>query len=114
MSFQTTTRILAVDHETLGVLFPALLEQFGEDLPDGNQMVRTIGAHWDDVAQTRQRAASFPTTITGQPLADGRLAFRCMWQADLAAEYDKNGLLGVDELTEAELLSLTPKPEGMP
>lgn len=110
MSFQTVTRIFAVEPEIVPVLFPALVAAYGEELPDGNQMVRTIGGHWSDTAHTIIRAASLQRgTIVPEPLTDGRVAFRCMWQADLAAEFDANGLQGVAELTEEQFNQLKPE-----
>jgi hypothetical protein len=77
--------------------------------------VLTIGGHWDDAAQTRLRAASLHKgTITGQPLNDGRVAFTCLWQADLAAAFDNGGIEGAEELSAEQLAALTPEPEGMP
>jgi hypothetical protein len=111
MSFQTATRILAVSPGSVEALFSQLVATYGEDLPDGREIVKTIGAHWDDTEHTRIRAATFPTTITGIPLTDGRVAFVAMWQADLAAEFDTNGLLGVEELTKEQFAGLIPQPE---
>ncbi|NBW18684.1 MAG: hypothetical protein EBR82_63000, partial [Caulobacteraceae bacterium] len=57
----------------------------------------------------RIRAASLADgTITGMTLTDGRLAFRCLWQADLAAAFDAGEIDGVEQLTEEELASLIP------
>jgi hypothetical protein len=108
MNFETTDRIIAVAPEAVETLF----SQYGEALPDGPRSVRTIGGHWDDAAKTRIRAASLHDgTITGQPLTDGRVAFRCLWQADLAAAFDAGDIAGVAELTAEELAALTPTPE---
>jgi hypothetical protein len=112
MSYETTSRTIAVAPEAVATLFPALLAQYGEALPDGAESVMTIGGHWDDAAQTRLRAASLHKgTITGQPLTDGRVAFRCLWQADLAAAFDAGEIGGVEQLTEEQLASLTPQTE---
>jgi hypothetical protein len=125
MSYELTARTIAVSPAAVATLFPALLAQYGEPLPDGAESVLTIGGHWDDAAQTRLRAASLHKgTITGQPLTDGRVAFTCLWQADLAAAFDAGGIEGVEELTSEQLADLlvtpeqsvggTPEPEGMP
>ena len=115
MSYETTSRTIAVAPEVVATLFPALLAQYGEPLPDGSESVLTIGGHWDDAAQTSLRAASLHKgTITGQPLTDGRVAFTCLWQADLAAAFDNGGIEGVEQLTEEQLAALTPIAEGMP
>jgi hypothetical protein len=115
MSYEPTSRTIAVAPEAVETLFPQLLAQYGEPLPDGAESVLTIGGHWDDAAQTRLRAASLHKgTITGQPLTDGRVAFTCLWQADLAAAFDAGGIEGVEQLTEDQLAELTPEPEGMP
>jgi hypothetical protein len=115
MSYESTSRTIAVAPEAVATLFPALLAQYGEALPDGAESVLTIGGHWDDAAQTRLRAASLHKgTITGQPLTDGRVAFRCLWQADLAAAFDAGEIAGVEELDAAELSTLTPQPSTEP
>jgi len=113
MSFGDTYRIIALAPELIEPLFGQLLAAYGEDLPDGTRIVRTIGGHWDDTAHTRKRAASFPSTITGQLLTDGRYAFRALWQSDLMAEFDANGIPGIEELTEEQLAALTPQPEDL-
>jgi hypothetical protein len=53
-------------------------------------------------------------TITGQPLTDGRVAFTCLWQSDLAAAFDRGDIAGVAELSAEELAGLTPVVEGLP
>jgi hypothetical protein len=112
MSYETTSRTIAVAPEAVAALFPALLAQYGEALPDGAESVTTIGGHWDDAAHTRIRAASLNKgTITGQLLTDGRLAFTCLWQSDLAAAFDAGEIAGVEELTQLQLAQLTPQPE---
>jgi hypothetical protein len=69
MSYELTSRTIALNPEAVATLFPALLAQYGEALPDGAESITTIGGHWDDSAQTRIRAASLHKgTITGQPL----------------------------------------------
>jgi hypothetical protein len=109
MSFQTAERILALSPALIPTLFPALVAAYGQELPDGPRTIRTIGGHWDDYPPTRIRAASLEAgTITPTALSDGRVAFRCLWQSDLAAEFDKNGLAGVEELTEEEFAALLP------
>jgi hypothetical protein len=95
MSYELTSRTIALDPEAVATRFPALLAQYGEALPDGAETITTIGGHWDDSAQTRIRAASLHKgTITGQPLTDGRVAFTCLWQADLAAAFDRGDIAG--------------------
>jgi hypothetical protein len=115
MSYELTQRTIAVAPNAVATLFPQLLAQYGEALPDGPRSIVTIGGHWDDSDKTRIRAASLNDgTITGQPLTDGRVAYTCLWQADLAAAFDAGGIEGVEQLTEEELAALTPEPEGMP
>ena len=115
MSYEPTSRTIAVAPAAVATLFPQLLAQYGEPLPDGAESVMTIGGHWDDSAQTRIRAASLADgTITGQPLTDGRVAFTCLWQADLAAAFDNGGIEGVEQFSAEQLAALTPEPEGMP
>jgi hypothetical protein len=114
-NFEPTERIIAVDPQAVAALFPQLLAQYGEELPDAGRSVLTIGGHWDDAAKSRVRAASLTDgTITGQPLTDGRVAFRCLWQADLAAAFDAGEIEGVEQLTEQQLADLTPNPEVTP
>ena len=111
-NFETTERIIAVPAEAVATMFPDLLAQYGQELPDAGRSILTIGGHWDDADKTRIRAASLTDgTITGQPLTDGRLAFRCLWQADLAAAFDAGEIDGVEELTEEELASLISPPD---
>ncbi len=111
-NFETTERIIAVPAEAVGTMFPTLLAQYGQELPDGNRQILTIGGHWDDVAKTRIRAASLHDgTITGQPLTNGKLAFRCLWQSDLAKDFDDGKIAGVEELTQEQLTALAPNPE---
>ena len=115
MSYETISRTIAVAPEAVVTLFPALLAQYGEALPDGPRSIVTIGGHWDDNDRTRIRAASLADgTITGQPLTDGRVAFTCLWQADLAAAFDDGGIEGVEQLSAEQLAALMPEPEGMP
>jgi hypothetical protein len=110
-NFETTERIIAVPAQALGTMFPDLLAQYGDELPDAGRSILTIGGHWDNSEKTRIRAASLTDgTITGQPLTDGRLAFRCLWQADLAAAFDAGEIDGVEELTSEQLADLTPQP----
>jgi hypothetical protein len=114
-NFETTERIIAVPAQAVGTMFPDLLAQYGDELPDAGRSVLTIGGHWDNAEKTRIRAASLTDgTITGQPLTDGRLAFRCLWQTDLAAAFDAGEIEGAEQLTEQQLSSLTPQPEVAP
>jgi hypothetical protein len=114
-NFETTERIIAVPASAVSTMFPTLLAQYGQELPDAGRSILTIGGHWDDAAKTRIRAASLTDgTITGQPLTDGRLAFRCLWQANLAAAFDAGEITGAEQLTEQQLSSLTPQPEVAP
>jgi hypothetical protein len=113
-NFETTERIIAVPADAVSTMFPTLLAQYGQELPDAGRSILTIGGHYDDAEKTRIRAASLTDgTITGQPLTDGRLAFRCLWQADLAAAFDAGQITGVEELTEQQLADLTPEPEAV-
>lgn len=113
MNFETTERIVAVSPQAVETLFPQLLAQYGEALPDADRQVLTIGGHWDDGAKTRIRAASLTDgTITPQPLTDGRVAFRCLWQADLAAAFDAGEISGAEQLSEEQLAALIPAPEA--
>jgi hypothetical protein len=114
-NFEQTERIIAVPAEAVATMFPQLLAQYGQELPDGGRKVLTLGGHWDDADKTRMRAASLTDgTITGMPLTDGRLAFRCLWQADLAGAFDRGEIAGVEQLTDEQLAALTPEPEAVP
>ena len=55
-----------------------------------------------------ERGSIAPTVLT-----DGRLAYRCLWQADLAAAFDAGQITGAEELTEQQLADLTPEPEAV-
>lgn len=112
-NFEQTERIVAVSPQDMEALFIDLLNTYGQDVQDGPRRIRTIGAHWSDTERTIIRAASLADgTITGQPLTDGRVAFRCLWQAELAAAFDAGEIAGVEELDQAELAALTPQPEA--
>jgi hypothetical protein len=114
MSFETTDRIIAAAPEAVETLFIDLLNVYGIEVQDGPRRIKTLGAHWDDAEKTRIRAASLTDgTITGQPLTDGRVAFRCLWQADLAAAFDAGQIAGAEQLTEQQLADLTPEPEAV-
>ena len=112
MAFQQTERIIAVPANQLESLFVDLLNTYGEYLNDGPRRIKTIGAFYGDAARTVMGAASLEAgTIVPQVLTDSRLAFRCLWQADLAAAFDEGAIAGVEELDEAELAALLPQPE---
>ena len=114
MAFETTERIIAVPADAVGTLFPALLAQYGEELSYGSGSTRTIGAFWNEPERVRIYAASIERgSIAPTVLTDGRLAYRCLWQADLAAAYDAGQITGVEELTEQQLADLTPEPEAV-
>jgi hypothetical protein len=111
MSYEITERIIAINPEDIETLFPQLISQYGEVLPDGGRQVVTIGGHWDNAAKTHIRAASLAGgTIAGQSLTDGRVAFRCLWQSDLAKDFDDGKILGVEELGQEQLEELLPPP----
>jgi hypothetical protein len=112
MAFEQTERIIAVAADAVGTLFPDLLNSYGEYLNDGPRRIKTIGAFYGDAARTVMGAASLADgTIAPQVLTDSRLAFRCLWQADLAAAFDEGAITGVEELTEEQLAALLPQPE---
>jgi hypothetical protein len=107
MSFQNLDRIVAIDPARVVEIFGSLVEQFGEIVADGQDRIRTIGAFWDDAGKSRIRAADPRRgTITGIPLTDGRVAFRCLWQSDLAAAWEAGEIDGVAELTAEEFETL--------
>jgi len=107
MSYELTQRTIAVAPEAVATLFPALNAQYGEDLSYGSGSTRTIGAFWNDEEKTSIYAASMLRgNIVGQPLTDGRVAYTCLWQADLAAAFDRGEIEGVEELTEEQLEDL--------
>ena len=113
MSFESTPRTIAVDAVTAANLFTYLTQQYGEFLPTGNgsSIIRTIGAFWDDVTQTRLWAANPATgSIAGQRLTDGRVAFTCLWQSDVARAFDAGQLQGnIQQLSYDELKPLLPQ-----
>ena len=115
MNHEQNQRTIAVSPDSVATLFPQLLAQYGEELSYGSGRTRTIGAFWNDAEKTSVYAASMERgNIVGQPLTDGRVAFTCLWQADLAAAFDRGDIAGVAELSAEELAGLTPEPEGMP
>jgi len=106
MSFELTERIIAIPAAQVQAVFPQLRAQFGEDLPDGQSTIHTIGAHWDDEAKTRIRAADLTGgTITPIPLNTGELAFHALWQSDLASAFDAGQISGARELTLEQLIN---------
>ena len=112
MSYETTERIMAVQPDDVPALFGQLLAQYGEDLSYGGGTTRTIGAFWNDADKTAIYAASMERgNIAPQPLTDGRVAFRCLWQADLAAAFDTGDIPGAEQLTEQQLADLLVTPE---
>jgi len=113
-NFEPTARIIAVPAEAVSTMFPALVAQYGQELPDAGRNVLTIGGHYDDAAKTRIRAASLTDgTITGMPLTDGRVAFRCLWQADLAAAFDAGEIGGAEQITAEQLADLAPAQDAL-
>lgn len=110
MSFELTERNMAVAPQDVETLFSALLEQYGEELGYGTGTTRTIGAFWNDSSQTGIYAASLQRgSISPIPLTDGRVCFRCLWQADLSAAYDAGEVPGVEQLTDEQLAALVIK-----
>jgi hypothetical protein len=115
MAFETTERIIAVPADAVGTLFPALLAEYGEELSYGSGSTRTIGAFWNEPEKQRIYAASIERgSISPTVLTDGRLAYRCLWQTDLAAAFDAGQITGVEQLTEAQLSTLMPQPSTAP
>ena len=113
MAFEQTERIIAVAPDAVAALFPALLAEYGEELSYGSGTTRTIGAFWNEPEKLRIYAASIERgSIAPTVLSDGRLAYRCLWQADLAAAFDAGQIAGVEQLTEQQLADLTPEPEA--
>jgi hypothetical protein len=112
MSFELTPRTIAVDAGTAAYLFPLLTREYGEYLPtgDGTIAIKTIGAFWDNTEHTRWRAADIGRgTIVGSKLTDGRVAFTCLWQADLAANFDLGQIPGnIEQLSYDQLQALLP------
>ena len=112
MSYEFTDRIIAIDPSVVESLLSNLTAQYGEPLPDGKETIKTIGAHWDDSDKTRLRAASLQRgTIAGQVLTNGKIAFRCLWQSDLASAFDRGEIPQAQQITEEQLAQLTPQPE---
>lgn len=109
MSFESQYRIFAVAAADVPTMFPQLQGAFASSAMDGDKNVLTLGCHWDDTARTRKRAASFPTTITGQLLTDSRMAFRALWETRMSAAYANGDLPGVEELTDEQYLALMPE-----
>lgn len=115
MPYETTERIIAVQPADVATLFPALNAQYGEELSFGSGTTRTIGAFWNDAEQTSIYAASMERgSIAPTVLTDGRVAFTCLWQTNLAAAFDAGQITGAEELTQLQLAQLTPQPEEEP
>ncbi len=108
MKFETIERIIAIQPASVVAVHDSALAAFGEILPDGAGSVMTVAAHWDDASKTRIRAASLMTgSIAPMVLTDGRIAFRALWQSDLALAFVAGDIAAVNEITEIELQSLT-------
>lgn len=115
MAFEQTERIIAVPADAVATLFPALLAEYGEELRDGPHIIKTIGGFYGDAERTVIGAASIERgSIAPTVLTDGRLAYRCLWQADLAAAFDAGQITGAEELTEQQLADLTPNHDMQP
>ena len=115
MAFEQTERIIAVAADAVGTLFPALLAEYGEELSYGSGTTRTIGAFWNEPEKQRIYAASMERgSIAPTVLTDGRVAYRCLWQADLAAAFDAGQITGAEQLTEQQLADFTPQYEVTP
>lgn len=115
MAFESTERIIAVPADAVATLFPAFLAEYGEELSYGSGSTRTIGAFWNEPERIRIYAASIERgSIAPTVLTDGRLAYRCLWQADLAVAFDAGQVEGAEQLTEQQLADLTPNPEVTP
>jgi len=113
MPFESTERIIAVAADAVGALFPAILAEYGEELSYGSGSTRTIGAFWNEPEKQRIYAASMERgSIAPTVLTDGRLAYRCLWQANLAAAFDAGEITGAEQLTEQQLADLTPQPKA--
>ena len=117
MSFELIPRIIAVDGETVANFYTVYTDNYGEYLPTGDMTtsIKTIGAYWDDTAQTRLRAVNVANgDIVGIKLKDGRVAFTCLWQSNLAAAFDAGQLQGnIQQLSINELTALTPQPPAI-
>lgn len=106
---------MAVPASAVGTLLTDLTNAYGETLHDGPNAFKTIGAFWDDVEHTRLRAASLEAgTIEPIALTDGRVAFECLWQSDLAAAFDSGSIPSAEQLDQAELETLRVKPDEAP
>lgn len=101
MSFSDTYRFMAINPTLVQDLFNELLSVYGEEINDGANVVKTIGAYWDEESLSRKRAAS---------LFDGRVCFTCLWQSDLEQTFVNHGIEGVDEISREEFNSLRAKP----
>lgn len=115
MSFSDTELNIAVESGQSLTLFGEQWPLHKEPLPDGNKIVETICAHWDDSAHTRKRAASLHDgTIKPTVLTDGRDLWRGLWQSDVEAKVIAGEIPGVEILTNEQVAALTPPPPEMP
>lgn len=108
MKFETTERIFAIHPSKLDAFLLDAISKFGENLPDGRQVLRTIAGHWDNSTKTRIRAASLQSgSISGTLLSDGRIAFICLWQSDLIRDFEDGNIPDIDELTIDQFTQLS-------
>jgi hypothetical protein len=106
MSFSTTPRIFMLQPDDIPNVLADLQSKYGEDLPDGKSVVRTIGAHWDDMGQTKLRAAQYPVTCPPMMLTNGKVAFRCLWQQDAIEAFENGEYPQAQEITQQEFEDL--------
>ena len=106
MSFSTTPRIFVLEPDDVSAVLFDLQSKYAEDLNDGKSVVKTIGAHWDNVEQTKLRAAQYPTTCPPMMLTNGKVAFRCLWQQDAIEAFEDGQYPQVEEITQQEFEQL--------
>lgn len=82
---------------------PTLIENFGDEAPDGNQTFKTIACGWDDSEHTRFRALRFPETASLTELSDGRFAYTALWSLPLLQAFQDGLFPDAQEITQEEL-----------
>jgi hypothetical protein len=91
--------------------FELLAENFGDELPDGASMIKTVAARWDDAEQTRKRAATLDNEVPFK-LTDGRIAIAALWSNKLITAWEQ-GLVPAEELTPDQFKELLLPPEEL-
>lgn len=94
--FELNKRIFAIEANAVNELLQTLLAKYGVKVLDGERIINTLGVFQNTLDRADgYYATDFMRTITPSALTDGRLAFSCYWNAQLAQDFldEKNGII---------------------